>query len=367
MKNTVLTSAFGSLRRTLLLSAVASLGLAACGGGSDDNTTQPLPTTTPTTPTPPIAPVATQLSGTAAIGAPVAGATVQVRCADASAALETVTNAAGVWQANTTGQSLPCAVRVSGGNLATGQALYSAALDFGNVNVTPLTDLLIANATGTSPATWWGNNGPADFSALTATKIEKALTQLRSALALPALQNIDPRLTAFTATPKNAMDDILEALQQALKTSGITYQALLNEASKANFMMSPDFKLTLQTAHRTITVGAPDPGTNPGTAPGAPGATGAYTLTLVVTAMGANLPPVTLTNMPKPATQSEFCDELNNASSDMSLSKSIPAGTGSLTINSCSFNGTVGQVSATMTITSPMAMTVPYAVTYTYN
>ena len=29
MKNTVLTSAFGSLRRTLLLSAVASLGLAA--------------------------------------------------------------------------------------------------------------------------------------------------------------------------------------------------------------------------------------------------------------------------------------------------------------------------------------------------
>lgn len=364
MKNIVLTTAFGPLRRALVLSAVASLGLVACGGGSDDGTNPP----------PKVA--ATQLSGTAAIGSPVAGAAVQVRCADASNTLETVTNAAGVWQVTTTGQSLPCAVRVSGGNLAAGQALYSAALDFGNVNVTPLTDLLIANAAGTSPATWWGNNGPADFSALTATKVEKALTQLRSALALPALQNIDPRLTAFTATPKNAMDDILEALQQALSNSGISYQALLNEASKANFMMSPDFKLTLQTAHRTITVGEPapdsNPGTNPDTVPGTnpgtdPVVTGSYTLTLAVTAMGASLPPVTLTNMPKPATQSEFCDELNSASSDMSLSKSIPAGTGSLTINSCSFNGTVGQVSATMTITSPMVMTVPYAVTYTYN
>ena len=39
---------------------------------------------------------------------------------------------------------------------------------------------------------------------------------------------------------------------------------------------------------------------------------------------------------------------------------------GKLTINSCSFNGTVGQVSATMAITSPISMTVPYSVTYTY-
>ncbi len=360
MNHIVLTTAFGTVRRALAVSAVASLGLAACGGGSNNNTS-----------------LVTQLSGTAAIGSPVTNATVQVRCADASTALETVTNAAGFWQVTTTGQALPCAVRVSGGNLAAGQALYSAALDFANVNVTPLTDLLIANAAGTLPATWWGSNGPADFSVLTAPKVEKALAQLRTALNLTALQNIDPRTAAFNAAPKDAMDDILEALQQALRTSGISYQALLNEASKANFMMSPDFKLTLQTTHRTITVGEPAPGTNPtpvvpgtnpGTTPGTdPGVSGSYTLTLAVTTMGVSAPPITLTNMPKPATQSEFCDELNSASSDMSLSKSIPAGTGTLTINSCTFNGTVGQVSATMTITSPMTMSVPYSVTYTYN
>ena len=355
MKHGVLATAFGPLRRTLVLSAVASLGLVACGG-SDDNDT-------------PRQPVATQLSGTAAIGAPVTGAAVQVRCAATSTVLEAITNAAGVWQVSTTGQSLPCAVRVSGGNLASGQALHSAALDFGNVNITPLTDLIIANATGKSPATWWGSAGPADFSALTAPSLEKALNQLRSALALPSMQKVDPRTTTFTATPKDAMDDMLEALQQALGTSGISYQALLNEASKASFMLSQDFKLTLQTAYNTITVGGTGTGMENGNGNGTGAGTGTggnYTLTMNVTAAGVVTPAVTITNVPKPNTQGEFCNELTSTSSDLSLSQSIPAGTGSLKINSCSFNGSVGQVSATVTITSPVAMTVPYTVVYTY-
>ena len=291
--------------------------------------------------------------------------------------LETSTNAAGVWQVSTTGQSLPCAVRVSGGNLASGQALHSAALDFGNVNITPLTDLIVANATGKSPAAWWGSNGPADFTALTASGVEKALSQLRSALALPALQKINPLTAAFTATPKDVVDNMLEALQQALNSSGISYQALLNEASKANFMLSQDFKLTLQTAYHTITVGDTGAGNGAGNGNGNGNGNGAgngggstsgnYTLTMNVTASGIAIPPITITNIAKPATQSEFCDELTNPSSDLSLNQSIPAGTGSLKINSCSFNGTVGQVSATLVITSPYAMTVPYTVNYTYN
>lgn len=359
MQHGVLTTAFGPLRRAFVLSAVASLGLVACGGsGSDDDANTP------------VTPVATQLSGTAAIGAPVAGAAVQVRCADASRVLESVTNAAGVWQVSTTGQSLPCAVRVSGGNLPPGQTLHSAALDFGHVNITPLTDLIIANATGKLPAAWWGSTGPADLSALTAPTVEKALTQLRSALALPALQNIDPRTATFTAAPKDAVDDMLEALQQALSTSGISYQALLNEASKANFLLSQDFQLTLQTAHHTITVGGTGTGTGTGTETGTgpgTGTIGNYTLTLNVTASGMALAPITLTNMPKPNTQGEFCDEVTGINSSISLKQSIPAGMGSLTINNCAFNGSVGQVSATMSISSPVSMTVPYSVTYTYN
>lgn len=351
MKQAALKTRLAQLPRTLVLTAVTSLGLVACGGGDD---------------TAAAAPASTQLSGTAAIGAPVAGATVQARCAGSgSTLLESITSATGTWKINTTGQSLPCAVRVSGGNLPAGQALHSVALDFSNVNITPLTDLMVANATGKLPAAWWGSNGPADVAAITAPNVEKALNQLRSALNLSALQTLDPRTAAFTAAPKDKVDDILEALQNALATAGLNYLALLNEASKAAFTLSPNFKLTLQTAYNTITVGGT--GTGPGTGPGTGGGTsGNYTLTLDVTAYGVATPPVTITNVPKPATQNEFCADINSSSSDIGLSQSIPAGTGKLTINSCSFNGTVGQVAATVSITSPAAMTVPYTVTYTY-
>ena len=40
---------------------------------------------------------------------------------------------------------------------------------------------------------------------------------------------------------------------------------------------------------------------------------------------------------------------------------------GTFTINSCSFNGSVGNVSATLAVTTPIALTVPYTVVYTYN
>ena len=338
MKQNTLQARLAQLPRVLMLTAVTSLALVACGGGGNDDP---------------------QLSGTAAIGAPVAGATVQARCAGSgSTLLESITSANGTWQINAAGQSLPCAVRVSGGNLAAGQALHSVALDFSNVNITPLTDLMVANATGKLPATWWGSTGPTDVASLTAASVEKALGQLRTALNLPALQTLDPRTAAFKAAPKDKVDDILEALQSALTTAGVSYSALLNEAAKAAFTLSSGFQLTLQTAYNTITIG----GTGTGTGGSA---SGKYTLTIDVTAAGVAVPAVTITNMDKPANQSEFCDEIASSSSDSGLSKAIPPETGKLTINSCSFNGTTGQVSATLSTTSS-AITLPYAITYNY-
>lgn len=342
MKQNTLQARLAQLPRVLMLTAVTSLALVACGGGGNDDP---------------------QLSGTAAIGAPVAGATVQARCAGSgSTLLESITSANGTWQINAAGQSLPCAVRVSGGNLAAGQALHSVALDFSNVNITPLTDLMVANATGKLPATWWGSTGPTDVASLTAANVEKALGQLRTALNLPALQTLDPRTAAFKAAPKDKVDDILEALQSALATAGLSYSALLNEAAKAAFTLSSNFQLTLQTAYNTITIG----GTGTGTGTGTGGSSsGKYTLTIDVTAAGVAVPAVTITNMDKPANQSEFCDQIGSSNSDIGLSQSIPTETGKLTINSCSFNGTTGQVSATLSVTSP-AITLPYAITYNY-
>ncbi|RZJ16252.1 MAG: hypothetical protein EOO54_17325 [Haliea sp.] len=73
---------------------------------------------------------------------------------------------------------------------------------------------------------------------------------------------------------------------------------------------------------------------------------------------------VVINDVPKPTTQDEFCGELTKPNSQ--LNQFSQTG-GSLTINSCSFNGTTGQVAATVNITSPAAFSIPYTVTYTYN
>ena len=85
--------AWSPLRGALVLAAVAAL--AACGGGSDGDATSP----------PPAAP--TSLSGTAAVCAPLAGGTVQVRCSGGSAVRGAVTGANGTGRIDTTGQALP--------------------------------------------------------------------------------------------------------------------------------------------------------------------------------------------------------------------------------------------------------------------
>lgn len=332
---------------TLALTAT----VAACGGGGDDSP----------------APAPTQLSGTAATGMPIAGATVDVRCAgvasgsNASAAtvLHATTSATGDWQVDTTGRTLPCALRVTGGNLPTGQAYHSVALEFGNTNITPLTDLLIANAAAALPAAWWSSSDPASLTRLTQAALDKALASMRAALELEELKKLDPRTAAFKAQAKDGIDDMLEALKRALAqaNAGLDYTGLLSAAATGSFTLPGGFRTALVDAYASVRNGTGGPAVPGG---------GSYTLKLEVKASGVAGPAITLTNMPKPATQAEFCGFVNDPSSNMSLNQAVNGASGKLTINSCSFNGTVGQVSATMAITSPISMTVPYSVTYTY-
>lgn len=341
------TKRLARLQRVLLMSVAA--GVIGCGGGSDGDDGPP-------------APVATKLSGTAAVDAPVGGAAVQARCMGGEI-LETTTAANGTWTMDTTGNTLPCGIRVSGGGLAAGQALHSVALDFSNVNVTPLTDLMVAKAVGKLPSLWWGANGPSDFAVLGASNVDAALASLRAGFALPVLDTLDPRTTVFRAIPKDAMHDALQALQLALRNLGIDYAALVSEVANVGFGLSNGFRVSLSNAYTTVTVG--DGGAGGGGDPQGPG-TGNYTLTLNVVAAGVSTGPITIENVPKPATQAEFCSELTDPDSPTGLNQAIPPGQGKLTVNSCAFDGTVGKVSLTLAITSPVAFTVPYTVTYTY-
>jgi hypothetical protein len=330
-------------------------GLAACGGGGSSSNDAAAPVNPPKPP----APVATELFGTAAVGAPIAGGKVEVRCQGGATLLTATTTATGTWQVDTTGQALPCAVRVTGGSLAQGQAYYSVALAFGTLNVTPLTDLMVANAAARTPAAWWGGSGPADPSAVTQAALDRALAALRTAFGLAVLKDLDPRTAQFTAQPKDRIDDVLEALRLALPKAGMDYAALVQAALGQGFVLPESFRTVLASSYVTVTTGGstPDPVPGPG---------GSYTLTLNVTASGMALAPITLTNMPKPASQSEFCGWVDDPSSPLSLTQVSNGATGKVVINGCAFNGTVGRVDATLTITSPVAMTVPYSVTYTY-
>lgn len=214
-----------------LLITLASFIVVACGGGGGDNP-----------------PPATTLSGTAAVGAPIVGAAVNVTCAS-GAALSGIpsTSNTGAWSVTLSGQTLPCAVQVSGGTIrgAANTITYqSIANAYGIVNVTPLTDLLVANLAGSSVALT-----SAKLSTITPANIATALANLRTALALPALATIDPITTTFTPTGGVPMDDILSALQTAMTNSGTSYSSLLMSAASPTFTAPAGFKTALTAAY----------------------------------------------------------------------------------------------------------------------
>ncbi|MDH4283984.1 MAG: hypothetical protein OEV35_01565 [Gallionellaceae bacterium] len=189
---------------------VSGLLLAGCGGGGGGGGGG-------------IASVSSALGGTAAIGAPIAGGTIHVKCATGSM-LTTTTGSMGDWQVTLSGQTLPCAVQVN----ANGTFYHSIATALGTVNVTPLTDLVVANMAGTAtPSTWFSGLDSAKLTAITASNVDGALTQVRSALAFAPLNTINPLTTAFTPIPGDNSDNILSAL----KATGVAHTTLLGGAS----------------------------------------------------------------------------------------------------------------------------------------
>ena len=207
--------------RSLLMAASAAAVLVACG--SDDDST-----TTPAT-------SAVTLSGVAAVGSPILGGLVSISCAS-GAGLSTTTIAGGAWQVPINGQTLPCAVQVNGGTVdgvANALSLHSVAFDFSNVNVTPLTDLIVARAVAGDPQAWF--NAPT-FTALTAASVNAAATQIVNALGIAsALGERNPMVAAFQPQAGDAIDDALEALRTALQTLGTDFAALLAAAGANNF------------------------------------------------------------------------------------------------------------------------------------
>ncbi len=92
------------------------------------------------------------LSGTAAVGAAIDGGTVEAKCADGSGFTSAVsTDTDGKWSGTVSADALPCALKVS----KDGVELYSYVINSGNVNITTLTSIIIAQVTAQLPQDWY--------------------------------------------------------------------------------------------------------------------------------------------------------------------------------------------------------------------
>ncbi|MDR3395304.1 MAG: hypothetical protein P4L70_09930 [Parasulfuritortus sp.] len=233
----------------MCLLGVAVLGsISGCGGGDSSST-----------------PAASTLSGLAAVGSPIVNGAVKVVCTGGSA-LNTQTDATGAWTVTISGQTLPCAVEVSGGSIGTGgvvnaNAYHSVATSAGTVNVTPLTDLLIANISGVDPSAWFSGASPSSLGQINSGVLNAALAKIRTALAgLTALGSIDPITLPFTAASGNAIDDMLSALWAALASSGVNYSSLLSAATASTISVPAGLGTALSAAYaNTSSGGAPTP------------------------------------------------------------------------------------------------------------
>lgn len=216
----------------VILGATCAATLVACGGGGSS------------------APAAPTLGGVAAVGAPIVGGTVQVSCAGGSA-LSTTTSGTGTWQVTISGQTLPCAIQISGGTVnavAQANSYHSVAMSFGIANITPLTDLITANLAGAAPGTWFAGLTGSSLRAITQNQINTALANVSTALGLAgALNGQDPITAAFSAVAGDLMDDILEALAAA----GAAYGDLLSRAQASGSFTAPG-GFDFQTAFATV-------------------------------------------------------------------------------------------------------------------
>ncbi len=214
------------LRLVRLLPAVGLALLAACSN-SQDHDEEPTPST----------PMST-VSGVAAVGAPIAGASVTLRCTNASNPGATSADD-GSWSLSLPSSALPCAVRVSGGsvggvaNTLSFYSLAAAVAAGGDVTaqLTPLSDLALADAVnatlGLALADWYAGSSLAGQLPQIDAALDAAIAHLRDALqaagyTLP--EGFDPFLTALSAgTASDLYDALLDAYGAALTAAGQSY------------------------------------------------------------------------------------------------------------------------------------------------
>lgn len=207
---------------------MTALIVSACGGGGGNGNP-------------------TLISGTAAAGAPIIG-TVTIKDSSSPAKTKTVTiEANGKYTIDVTDLTAPFMVRADGYVGGNEYHLYSAGTSAdagGTINITPLTDLIVANIAGSVAQTYF-NSG--DFSNLTATQLNTEAEALKEKL-LPVLQALGVSdsidlLRASFSTDHTGLDAALDVLKVetdantnvATITNIITQQQITSNIATGNY------------------------------------------------------------------------------------------------------------------------------------
>ena len=208
------TTRFSSCRLAALF-APTVIALAACGGSDD-----------PPAAVNPAPGVALSISGTAAVGAAIAGGRVEALCLVGDGVATTLAD--GSYNLAIEDGRLPCSMRVTSADLTT--VLHSAATGSGSsaiANITPATELAMAQLYGRNPAAVHQNFAAADAAALTPAAVQ---TAGNATIALLATAGVT--ISGNPISAPLAIDDAnaraLHTLRANLESSGTTLNDVTN-------------------------------------------------------------------------------------------------------------------------------------------
>ncbi|BDT69781.1 hypothetical protein os1_39730 [Comamonadaceae bacterium OS-1] len=230
-------------RFTLLASAAAvAVLVSACGGGSGGGSDSSPAGSSIT------------LSGYAATGLAMAGATVNIKCATGNATASTI--ASGFYTTTLNNAALPCVLQVRSADGLT--TLHSVAAGSGGgtvvANVTPLTELVLAQAAGQAPATFFNAFSSTQTATVSAESLAAAVTKVATALfSSVSITTTNPFTDALvpatleSPTTGNAYDRLLDQLATSVANARTTLTAIVSQVAAGSTTVGSSLQSTLAT------------------------------------------------------------------------------------------------------------------------
>jgi hypothetical protein len=213
----------------LLTAAAAALSLfiAGCGGGGGGSTSTNSSTGSLT------------VSGVAATGAAMTHVTVTAKCASGTGTVtQPSTNTNGSYSVTITNGTLPCVLEATGKDSNNNTVTLHSVTTSTTANITPLTELLVAQLTGTDPSTYMSN---LDTSTLASIVTSSIISSAQSAV-LTVLSNAG----ISTSSISDIVSDSIDA------GSGSNYDGVLDELAAKLANVNSDPVAALSTLTRTV-------------------------------------------------------------------------------------------------------------------